>query len=86
MAIFSVTAPPANTKIEREIQAQFPGDYIEAWPGHWFISASGTAQEIAAKISIPGGTVGAAIVVSVANYWGRANPEVWEWLRSRLES
>jgi hypothetical protein len=41
--------------------------------------------EVAAKLSVADGSVGTVIVTSVANYWGRANPEVWEWLNSRLE-
>jgi len=88
MSIFAVTAPSSNEKIAPAIDATFPGQNIKAWQGHWFVSASGTAKEIADRIgaSAPEGKVGTMIVVSVANYWGIANPEVWEWLKSRLES
>lgn len=85
MGLFAITAPSTNTKIEPAIQAQFPGQYIQAWQGHWFISVQGTAKEIAAKLDADG-PVGTVIVVSVANYWGRANPDVWEWIKSRAES
>jgi len=88
MGIFAVTAPLSNTKIAPAIDAAFPGQNIKAWQGHWFVSASGTAKETADKIeaNAEGGTVGTIIVVSLINYWGRANPEVWEWLKSRLEN
>ena len=85
MGLFAVTAPASNEKIAPAIDATFPGQSIKAWQGHWFVSASGTAKEVADKIEATGGKVGTMIVVSVVNYWGVANPEVWEWLKSRLE-
>jgi len=87
MGIFAVTAPYTNEKIAPAIDASFPGQNIKAWQGHWFVSASGTAKEVSDKIEAgaAGGKVGTMIVVSVINYWGIANPEVWEWLKSRLE-
>jgi len=81
MAIFAVTAPSSNQKIGPAIEAAFPNEHIQTWLGHWFVSASGTAKEVSERLGIPGGGVGTAIVVSVANYWGRANTDVWEWLK-----
>jgi hypothetical protein len=86
MSIFAITAPASNTAIGPAIETQFKDQYFKAWQGHWFVSTSGTAMEVANKLSVADGSVGTVIVVSVANYWGRANPEVWEWLKSRLES
>jgi|HubBroStandDraft_6_1064221.scaffolds.fasta_scaffold1657017_1 hypothetical protein len=88
MSIFAITAPSSNEKIAPAIDAAFPGQNIKAWQGHWFISAVGTAKEIYDKIesNSPDKKPGTMIVVSVANYWGVANPDVWEWLKSRLES
>ena len=86
MSIFSITAPASNAKIGPAIEARFPNAFIQAWQGHWFVSAPGTSKEIAAKLDVADGAVGTVIVVSVDNYWGRANPDVWEWLKSRLET
>jgi hypothetical protein len=87
MAIFAVTAPVNNDKVAPAIAASFPDQFIKAWQGHWFVSATGTAKEIFSKIeaNAPDNKPGTVIVVSVVNYWGFANPEVWEWLKSRLE-
>lgn len=86
MAIFAVTAPTSNAKIGPAIDAAFPDQYIKAWPEHWFIATSGTAKEIGVKIdAAAGGNVGTMVVVSVANYWGRANPEIWEWVKTKFE-
>ncbi len=87
MAIFAVTAPQSNDKIVPALEVSFPDQFVKAWQGCWFVSAVGTAKEIYNKIesSTPDNKPGTVIVVSVANYWGVANPEVWEWLKSRLE-
>jgi hypothetical protein len=86
MSIFAITAPASNAVVEPAIQTHFKDQYIKAWQGYWFVSTSGTAMEVANKLNVADGTVGTVIVTTVANYWGRANPEVWEWLKSRLES
>ena len=88
MAIFAVTAPASNDKIAPILASAFPDQFIKAWQGYWFVSAVGTAKEIYAKIEsvAPEQKPGSVIIVSVANYWGVANPEVWEWIKSRLET
>jgi hypothetical protein len=86
MSIFSVSAPPTNNSIGPIIEARFRGSFIQAWQGQWFVSTTGTTKEISDKLNVGDPTVGTVIIVAVANYWGRANPEVWEWLKSRLES
>jgi hypothetical protein len=87
MAIFAVTAPESNAKIEPAMASTFPDQFIKVWQGHWFVIAVGTAKEVYNKIeaNTPDKKPGTVVVVSVANYWGVANPEVWEWLKSRLE-
>jgi hypothetical protein len=87
MAIFAVTAPATNDKVAPAIAASFPDQFVKAWQGHWFVSAMGTAKEVFNKIEAhsPDSKPGTIIVVSVANYWGVAIPEVWDWLQSRLE-
>ena len=87
MAIFSVTAPSTNQVGAEAIVRAFQNENIKAWDGHWFVSDSGTAKEVVSKIeAAAGGKPGTVIVVTVANYWGIASPEVWEWLKSKLES
>lgn len=87
MAIFSVSAPTSNDKVAPAIAASFPGQFIKAWQGYWFVSAAGTAKEVFNKIEASSldKKTGTLVVVSVSNYWGVANPEVWEWISSRLQ-
>ena len=51
----------------------------------FFVSYAGTTQELAEKVGLKGedkirGVSG--VVLSVSNYNGFANPNLWEWLRN----
>jgi hypothetical protein len=47
----------------------------------WLLVFDGTARELADKLGIRKGISGSGLVCSISNYSGRANSEVWEWLR-----
>ena len=51
----------------------------------WLISATGTAQSISEKLGVTSGENGGALVLEMASYFGRANPNIWSWIRSSLE-
>lgn len=48
----------------------------------YFVSYSGTTQELASKIGLDGTLDASGIVLPVNNYSGFANPNIWEWLKS----
>jgi len=85
MALFAIIAPPDNARIGPAIESNFAGKFMRAWNGQWFISASGTPQSISEQLGIADGSNGAGIVMVVASYWGRANPDLWPWLSSELK-
>ena len=48
----------------------------------WFISFAGTATEAAEAIGLRSTEpITPGVVVSINNYGGKANPDLWEWLR-----
>ncbi len=51
----------------------------------WLISTTGTAQSLSERLGITSGEKGGAIVIEMASYFGRANPNIWSWIRSSLE-
>jgi hypothetical protein len=85
MAVFAVLAPLDNQKIGPAIEATFPDNFFRASNGQWFVSAQGTAKQISDRLGISDGTNGGGIVVTVASYWGRTNPDLWPWLAARME-
>jgi len=86
MSIFAVIAPTDNSKLGPVIETQFANKQIQVWAGQWLISTEGTTQQISETLGINGGINGSGIVLSIVSYWGRANPGIWEWLKSQQES
>lgn len=87
MGVFVIISPQLNnTKLEAEIKKQYANDYYKIYDNQWLICAGGTSKVLSQKLNIneDNGT-GPGIVFSIANYWGRANPEIWEWLKEKME-
>ena len=88
MSVFVIIAPaPSNPKLQAAINLHYPKNHCELYENQWLVSGAETVQEICKKLRIdtePDNS-GSAIVLSVASYWGVANPNVWEWLKVNWE-
>ena len=86
MALFFVTAlHDPQGLIEGAIKAKFPDDHYRVTADKWFVSAdSVTARQLSDSIGLTDKPAQAGaitgIVVSAAGYFGRAQPDLWEWL------
>jgi hypothetical protein len=77
--------PVPNPALSARIKAAFPDSYFQVSACHWLIVASGTtAREVAEKLGITDGSTGSGIVYSVSSYWGRADPQIWEWIAAKM--
>jgi hypothetical protein len=86
MAIFVVFRVSDPKKMEAAMLRTFPDDHIQVHAGEWLVSTSGTAKDVSDKLQVtPGNDAGAAIVFSMANYYGRATSEIWEWIKAKAE-
>ena len=87
MTIFVVFKVAEPAKMHAAILSAFPQDHLRLQDNEWLISGIGTAKDISDKLNIspPGGT-GSAIVFSMANYYGRATTETWDWIKAKAES
>jgi hypothetical protein len=88
MAVF-VVIPQPNARIgglAPAITSQFADAYfpLEDEKG-WLISATSTPQDLSSKLGITDGTNGAALIFEIGAYFGRANPNIWNWLKLKLE-
>jgi hypothetical protein len=85
--LFAVVSPADNTILGVKVVAAFPTTHFIVSNHHWLIVANGmTAQEVGISLGLDGTAVGAGIVYATANYWGRANPQIWEWIRAKLSA
>jgi hypothetical protein len=91
MAIFVVIPQPnPNTpKLPAAITDQFSTGQsfigLEDNRG-WLISTTGTAQGLSEKLGVTNGNNGAAVIFEIASYFGRANPNIWSWIKEKLEA
>ncbi len=82
--IFRVSDPPKMLEKLREV---YPNDHLQVQQGEFLVSASGTAKDVAERLGITGTTTPtvAAIVFSMASYFGRASTEIWDWIKTKAE-
>ena len=82
--LFLILAWGETEALGQAIEQEYPGNYYVLAPGQWLVSASGTTtREVSDGLGISDGTTGNAIIVSIANYYGRASEQIWEWMASR---
>jgi hypothetical protein len=89
MTIFAIInqTVPRTPKLAEAIAQKF-GDKIYKIDGDmgWLVAANQTAQQISDGIGITDGSNGAAIVFEVGSYFGRANPNIWTWIKLNWEA
>lgn len=92
MALFFLTALSGSRDIvSAAIERAFPSGVYAVDEEKWFIrsDAAVTAKGISEKLAlgapedVPGGGF---LIVAVSGYYGIAQPDLWEWLRSRPAS
>jgi hypothetical protein len=89
MAVFAIIPQPnpGNPKMGQAVSELFKDANIALDGGSgWLVSGETTAQEIAKKLHILDDSAnGAAVIVEVASYFGRANPNIWSWMKTAME-
>lgn len=96
MAIFFVSTPNGTAR-HREVVGEAVSKFerqLSLGEGQWLIAAQGTAVSISERLGITGPTETPppeiirhpTIIVHVSGYFGRGNPEWWEWLKSNWEA
>jgi hypothetical protein len=89
MAIFAIIPQPnINThNLSAAVSAVYrDAHYALDGGAGWLISAKATAKDVSDKLQITDGTSGAALIIEMASYFGRANPAIWTWIKNNLEA
>jgi hypothetical protein len=90
MNVFAIIATSSVSipAIGQALATTFPNDFMIAGDRLWFASDTVTTFEFATKLGVKGkagGHISQIVIIPVTTYWGSANPEIWEWINSRLE-
>jgi len=88
MAIFVVFRVAEPAKMRSAIQSRFTEDHFDLGHDEWLISAKGTAKDIADTLGVTteGFLTGSAMVFRMDSYFGRTSMDVWDWIKSKVES
>ena len=89
MAVFAIIAQPqlgTANMLPAAVAAVFPNDFLAVAGNVWLVAHFGTAQDLSGKLGITEGTNGTAIVVEVGSYFGRADPNIWTWIKAKMEA
>jgi hypothetical protein len=89
MAVFAViSVPPQDLDgLASAIKNQPGNEFMRLNSNTWLVSSTGTARELSLKLGVNSEhpSTGSAVVVGISAYWGRANPDIWDWLKIQLE-
>ena len=86
MAIFAVFRVHNPAKMAAAIERAFPEDYFKVKEDEWIVSAKGTAKDVSDLLDVSNGDTGPAIIFKMANYYGRATTEIWDWVKAKAET
>ena len=87
MTVFVIIESQPPAALEGRIKAQFPDDYYRLADGQWLVSAKMTAVDLSNSLGLkPGSGLGGTLVVSISSYYGLHSPEVWDWIKTKMEA
>lgn len=88
MTIFTVFRQPGlnGEKLPGAIAEHFPNNFLMIGDDIWLVAGKSTAQEVSDKLGISTGDNGSGVVLAVSSYFGRANPNIWDWIKTKWEA
>lgn len=87
MTIYTIIAQPNPNigKLPAAIAAKYPNDYLQLNEQAWLVATKSTINQLSEELGIANGTNGAAVITEVGGYFGRANPNIWNWIKTKWE-
>lgn len=89
MTIYAIVPEPNpnNHLLGPAIRKLFPeAHFALANDAAWLVSSNQTAKQVSDAIGLTDGTSGAGVIVEVASYFGRANPSIWNWIKTNWDA
>lgn len=87
--VLGLNGPESVARLESNIAAHYPERSRKLADGKtaWLVADDAPARIVSEKLGINTGDGGiSALVTSVADYFGRAEPELWSWIKYQWEA
>jgi len=75
-----VPIPTSSEALDKLLPEKFGNASFSLGNGSWLVSYDGTTRQLSDEIGITDGSTSNGVVLSFAGYWGRATPDLWEWI------
>jgi len=84
--ILGLNGPDSIDALHANVQRVYPDRHLRL-PGKpaWLVADDALARHISEKVGIDSGAGIAGLVTTIANYYGRANPDIWDWMKVMYE-
>ena len=84
MTVFVVIAQEGSdlAKLPAALDACFPNAAYKLDENAWLVPFKGSAEDLSDKLGVTTGANGGAVILEVASYFGRANPNIWAWIKA----
>lgn len=94
MNVFAVLPPEPNATLDKLIEDHFAGNCLKLAPAQWLVAGKATSRDISDLLQITTtedgkvsrGATGNAVIVAVSSYFGLAQTNIWEWLKTKIET
>jgi len=84
MIIFAVLTPGDNPQLEAALNEHFKNEHLKIRPGQYLVAGRTTVMDISSVLGITDGKSGVGIIFSTSAYYGRADTNVWDWIKVKL--
>lgn len=87
--VLGLNGADSIAKLEANVATHYPerSRKLAADKSAWLVADAAPARVVSEKLGINTGDGGiSALVTSVADYFGRAEPELWSWIKVQWEA
>ena len=87
MQVFAVFAVSNPQLMIDGLNANFEENYYFVEPNTFFVATTNkTTRQLSDAVGLTGETNLGGIVIPVTSYWGRENPDIWEWINIKMNA
>jgi hypothetical protein len=82
MSVFAIIGSKGPELLGEAIVTQYGASHYELASNVWLVSDSGSTRDVAERLGLPDGKLGASgVVLLISAYSGWSNGSLWTWLR-----
>ena len=86
MQVFAVFSVSHSRIVRERLQEHYPDQYIEGRQAFFVATVGETSVQVADKLGFGTENLSSGIVIPVTAYWGRADPNLWEWIQVKMDA